>query len=154
MVDQPLSLAPDGNQPGSMYTGYTVEVAVSSAWSGLRSIVPELVVTPTAAVWAVSPGPSALEAAGFLVLPMVPVVAESHMIGAGALNTACPAESAAVRLPVESALTDTPVVAVDSAMVASAGLVAAVALCTISDSVKPPCASAETIRSTPGSTEE
>src|SRR2546423_13608864 len=36
MLAQPPTVPPLADQAGSRYTGYTVEAAVSNAWSGLR----------------------------------------------------------------------------------------------------------------------
>src|SRR5437016_6992527 len=115
MLAQPPTVPPLADQAGSTNTGYSVEAAVSNDRSGLSVTDVAVAVVVTPAVCAASPGPAALDATGRLVcasstVPSTSVAvadgaafAESHIVGATAVNTARPKRSFAVMFPVASA---------------------------------------------------
>ena len=142
-----------------------MSAAVNSDRLGVRVIPAGPAAVATRATCAPAPGPALLDATGRPVCAwtrtppagLVPVAvvgppAESHASACGAVKTARPVRSRAVRLPAASAVTVTPVVAVVSLRVVSAGSVAAARVWTTSTSEKPPYGSAVTWRSTSGST--
>src|SRR2546423_10970383 len=64
MLAHPPTVPPLADQAGSRYTGYTVEAAVSNAWSGLRVTAVDVAVGATPPTCAASPGPTGPEATG------------------------------------------------------------------------------------------
>ena len=155
-----------GLRVGSRYTGHTVLAAVSRVLSGVSVTAVAVAVTPIGATCAPSPGPAAVEATGMPVAAsrVAPVfgsvmmpsgavgVAESHISGVGAVNTARPGVSVAVMFPAGSAATLTPAVWMARVRGLSAGFAAAAASWTMRTSENPPWVLTVTCRSTPGST--
>src|SRR5262249_30539492 len=90
--------------------------------------------------------------AGSVTAAATGALAESHMSGAGAAKYVTPRRSLAVMLPAASVVGVTPCAVVLNVRSARRGSAAAAADPTISTSLKPPCVSAVTARSTPGST--
>src|SRR5947209_3135808 len=142
------------DQAGSMYTGKCVLADVRSVWSGVRVSPLAVVVTCTWATWLPAVGPGASSApAALRVVVAVPVLvaAESHMVAVSLWKTAVPDASWAIAPPSALAASVSPDELTGSVRLRSAGLAAAVASCTTSNSLKPP-ASAVSCRSTPGRT--
>ena len=149
-----------------MKTGKTVPAPVSIARSGVSASREGVAVARIRATRAAVPGPAAEDSSGLPVraATRVPVCgsvatavpagggAESHITGAGAVNTARPARSLALTLPAASAPMVTPAARTPRLNVASAGSAAAARVLTTSTSLNPPCASTVTRRSMSGIT--